>query len=96
MSLSNGALWSGGQDTCNRELVSELSSVEQECLVLEADVKQSEVQKLVLLTERAASKSAFFFKHRLDRSENTNSESELKTMSKGMGSAMCVQLCHSS
>ena len=49
--------------------------------------------KLVLTTHRAASKCAFL-KRRMDRSENTNSESELSTISKGMGNRFCnVQLC---
>ena len=36
-------------------------------------------KKLVLITQRAASKCAFL-QRRLDRSENTNSESELDTI----------------
>ena len=52
--------------------------------------------KLVLITQRAASKCAFL-KRRLDRSENTNSEFELNTISKRMDNRFCnVQLCHSS
>ena len=74
----------------------QLLTVEQECQLLEANVKHSEGSKLVLTTQLAASKCAFL-KSRLDRSENTNSETELNTISKGMGNRFCnVQLCHSS
>ena len=52
--------------------------------------------KLVIITQRAASKCAFL-KRCLDGSENTNSESELNTISKGMGNRFCnVQFCRSS
>ena len=62
----------------------QLLTVEQECLLLEANVK------------RAASKCAFL-KRRLDRSEKTNLESELDTISKGLGNRFWnVQLCRSS
>ena len=49
----------------------QLLTVEQECLVLEADVKHSEVQNLSLLLDAPPPKSAFL-KRRLGRKENTN------------------------
>ena len=52
--------------------------------------------KLVIITQHAASKCAFL-KRCLDGSENTDSESELNTISKGMGNRFCnVQFCRSS
>ena len=60
-------------------------------------MKYSEVQKLVLRTQRAASKCAFP-KRRLDRIENTNPESDLNTIfKKERANRFCnAQLCHSS
>ena len=55
---------------------------------LEIDTKHSEVQNFVLITQRAASKRAFI-KRRLDRSENTNSETESRVISQGMGNRFC-------
>ena len=60
----------------------QLLTVEQECLLLEADVKHSEAENLFSLLN-APPPSALFLKCRLDHSENTNSESELNTISKG-------------
>ena len=73
----------------------QLLTLEQECLLLEANVKHSEVQNLIYLLN--ALPPSAFLERRLDRSENTYSESELNTISKGMGNRFCnVQLCHSS
>ena len=74
----------------------QLLTVEQECQLLEADVKHTEVQNLFSLLD-APPPGALFLKRRLDRSENTNSESELSTISKGMDNRLCnLQLCRSS
>ena len=54
MSHSNCALWSSGQDTCTKELVSKLLTVGQNCLLLEAEklVLTRKTQKLKQLKKQ--------------------------------------------
>ena len=64
------------------------TTVEQESVRLGTDHQTLRRSKLVLLTQRATSKRAFQ-KRRLDRTENTNSETESHEISEGMGNRFC-------
>ena len=77
-----------GQGECNNEVL--CANVGRKSVRLGTDTKHSEVKKLVLITQRAASKRAFP-KRRVDRSEN-NSETESRVMSEGKSFLQCAAL----